>query len=62
MSPLLEALRCRAEALIHDTAQAERGFTAVKSEKDLQELQGLLNQQQEMEVRPEERSAWPCWW
>ncbi|XP_064014873.1 uncharacterized protein LOC135183612 isoform X2 [Pogoniulus pusillus] len=49
VSPLLEALRCRAETLIHDTAQAERGFTAVKSEKDLQELQGLLNQQQEME-------------
>ncbi|XP_068013297.1 spectrin beta chain, non-erythrocytic 1-like isoform X2 [Melanerpes formicivorus] len=49
VTPLLEALRCRAETLAHDTAQAERGFTVVKSEKDLQELQGLLNQQQEME-------------
>ncbi|KAK2531617.1 Capn11 [Columba guinea] len=49
VSPCLEALRCRAEALAHDTAQAESGFTAVKSEKDLQGLQGLLSQQQEME-------------
>ncbi|XP_014806808.1 PREDICTED: uncharacterized protein LOC106893388 isoform X2 [Calidris pugnax] len=49
VSPRLEAFRCRAEALAHDTAQAEGGFTAVKSEKDLQGLQGLLSQQQEME-------------
>ncbi|OPJ72454.1 calpain-11 isoform B [Patagioenas fasciata monilis] len=49
VSPCLEALRCRAEALARDTAQAESGFTAVKSEKDLQGLQGLLSQQQEME-------------
>ncbi|KAM6084870.1 uncharacterized protein LJ206_006794 [Theristicus caerulescens] len=49
VSPCLEALRCRAEALARDTAQAESGFTAVKSEKDLQELQGLLSRQQEME-------------
>ncbi|KAM6207382.1 uncharacterized protein WM294_001741 [Sarcoramphus papa] len=49
VSPRLEALRCRAEALARDTAQAESGFTAVKSEKDLQGLQGLLSQQQEME-------------
>ncbi|XP_074435870.1 uncharacterized protein LOC141740691 isoform X5 [Larus michahellis] len=49
VSPCLEALRCRAEALARDTAQAESGFTAVKSEKDLQGLQDLLSQQQEME-------------
>lgn len=49
VSPRLEALRCRAEALAHDTAQAESGFTTVKSEKDLQGLQGLLSRQQEME-------------
>ncbi|XP_054676543.1 spectrin beta chain, non-erythrocytic 2-like isoform X2 [Grus americana] len=49
VSPHLEALRCRAEALARDTAQAESGFTAVKSEKDLQGLQGLLSRQQEME-------------
>ncbi|XP_053917197.1 uncharacterized protein LOC128851617 isoform X2 [Cuculus canorus] len=49
VSPHLEALRCKAEALAHDTAQAESGFTTVKSEKDLQGVQGLLRQQQEME-------------
>ncbi|XP_042645744.1 uncharacterized protein LOC116962188 isoform X2 [Tyto alba] len=49
VSPRLEALRRRAETLARDTAQAESGFTAVKSEKDLQELQGLLSWQQEME-------------
>ncbi|XP_051469858.1 uncharacterized protein LOC127382371 isoform X2 [Apus apus] len=49
VSPRLEALRCRAEALARATAQAESGFTTVKSEKDLQGLQGLLSQQQEME-------------
>ncbi|XP_055672541.1 uncharacterized protein LOC114012550 isoform X1 [Falco peregrinus] len=49
VSPRLEALRCRAEALAQDTAQAENSFTAVKSEKDLQGLQGLLSQQQEIE-------------
>ncbi|XP_074753092.1 uncharacterized protein LOC141956400 isoform X2 [Athene noctua] len=49
VSPRLEALRCRAEALARDTAQAESGFTTVKSEKDLQGLQGLLSRQQEME-------------
>ncbi|XP_071595401.1 uncharacterized protein [Heliangelus exortis] len=49
VSPRLEALRCRAEALGRDTAQAESGFTVVKSEKDLQGLQGLLSRQQEME-------------
>lgn len=63
VSPCLEALRCRAEALARDTAQAESGFTAVKSEKDLQGLQDLLSQQQEMEVRPGEHRGWPCpWW
>ncbi|XP_057271356.1 uncharacterized protein LOC130602482 isoform X2 [Pezoporus wallicus] len=49
VSPCLEALRCRAEALARDTAQAESSFTAVKSEKDLEGLQGLLSQQQELE-------------
>ncbi|XP_074945282.1 uncharacterized protein LOC142055349 isoform X3 [Phalacrocorax aristotelis] len=49
VSSQLEALRCRAEALARDTAQAESSFTTVKSEKDLQELQGLLSRQQEME-------------
>ncbi|XP_076190463.1 uncharacterized protein LOC143158418 isoform X4 [Aptenodytes patagonicus] len=49
VSPRLEALRCRAEALARDTAQAESSFTTVKSEKDLQGLQGLLSRQQEME-------------
>ncbi|XP_075268888.1 uncharacterized protein LOC142360457 isoform X2 [Opisthocomus hoazin] len=49
VSPRLDALRCRAEALAHDTAQAESSFTAVKSEKDLPGLQGLLSRQQEME-------------
>ncbi|XP_030354667.1 uncharacterized protein LOC115613432 isoform X2 [Strigops habroptila] len=48
-SPRLEALRCRAEALVRDIIQAESGFTAVKSEKDLEGLQGLLSQQQELE-------------
>ena len=50
VSPRLEALCCEAKALAHDTAQAESGFTTVKSEKDLQELQGLQSRQQEMEV------------
>ncbi|XP_010705206.1 spectrin beta chain, non-erythrocytic 5-like isoform X2 [Meleagris gallopavo] len=49
VSPRLEALCCEAKALAHDTAQAESGFTTVKSEKDLQELQGLQSRQQEME-------------
>ena len=62
MSPRLEALRCRAEALARDTAEAESGFTAVKSEKDLQGLQGLLSRQQEMEVRTGEHHGQPCPW
>ncbi|XP_031449755.1 uncharacterized protein LOC116229399 isoform X3 [Phasianus colchicus] len=49
VSPRLEALCCEAKALAHDTAQAESGFTTVKSEKDLQGLQGLQSRQQEME-------------
>ncbi|XP_068795609.1 spectrin beta chain, non-erythrocytic 4 isoform X2 [Struthio camelus] len=49
VSPCLEAIRCRAEALARDTAQAENDFAVVKSEKDLQGLQGLLSRQQEME-------------
>ncbi|XP_015477757.1 spectrin beta chain, non-erythrocytic 2-like isoform X17 [Parus major] len=49
VSPQLKALQCRAEALSQDIALAENGFTTVKSEKDLQELQGLLSCQQEME-------------
>ncbi|XP_050172874.1 spectrin beta chain, non-erythrocytic 5-like isoform X2 [Myiozetetes cayanensis] len=49
VSPQLEALRCRAKVLAQDIAQAESGFTTVKSEKDLQGLQGLLSRQQEME-------------
>ncbi|KAM7117354.1 uncharacterized protein J5F26_002452 isoform 3-T3 [Ciconia maguari] len=49
VSPRLEALRCRAESLARDIAQAESGFTVVKSEKDLQGLQDLLSRQQEME-------------
>ncbi|XP_040408794.1 uncharacterized protein LOC121067923 isoform X2 [Cygnus olor] len=49
VSPRLEALRCSAEALARDTAQAESGFTTVKSEKDLPGLQGLQSRQQEME-------------
>ncbi|XP_067149316.1 spectrin beta chain, non-erythrocytic 1-like isoform X1 [Apteryx mantelli] len=47
--PCLEAIRCRAEALARDTAQAESGFAVVKSEKDLQGLHGLLSRQREME-------------
>ncbi|EOB04089.1 hypothetical protein Anapl_05702, partial [Anas platyrhynchos] len=49
VSPRLEALRRSAEALARDTAQAESGFTTVKSEKDLPGLQGLQSRQQEME-------------
>ncbi|XP_042691345.1 spectrin beta chain, non-erythrocytic 2-like, partial [Centrocercus urophasianus] len=49
VSPRLEALCCEAKALAHDTAQAESSFTTVKSEKDLQGLQGLQSRQQEME-------------
>ncbi|XP_021245222.1 uncharacterized protein LOC110395330 isoform X2 [Numida meleagris] len=49
VSPHLEALCCEAKALAHDTAQAESGFTTVKSEKDLPGLQGLQSRQQEME-------------
>ncbi|XP_027743478.1 spectrin beta chain, non-erythrocytic 2-like isoform X2 [Empidonax traillii] len=49
VSPQLEALRCRAKVLAQDIVQAESGFTTVKSEKDLQGLQGLLSRQQEME-------------
>ncbi|XP_062427976.1 uncharacterized protein LOC134138403 isoform X2 [Rhea pennata] len=47
--PRLEAIRCRAKALAQDIAQVESSFAVVKSEKDLQGLQGLLSQQQEME-------------
>jgi len=50
VSPCLEALCCEAKALARDTAQAESGFTTVKSEKDLPGLQGLQSRQQEMEV------------
>lgn len=50
VSPQLEALQCRAKALSQDIALAENSFTTVKSEKDLQGLQGLLSCQQEMEV------------
>lgn len=50
ISPQLEALRRRAKALSQDIALAENSFTMVKSEKDLQGLQGLLSCQQEMEV------------
>ncbi|KAL9863941.1 uncharacterized protein GJ701_001884 isoform 2-T2 [Geothlypis trichas] len=49
ISPQLEALQCRAKALFEDIALAEKSFTTVKSEKDLQGLQGLLSCQQEME-------------
>ncbi|XP_027590964.2 spectrin beta chain, non-erythrocytic 2-like isoform X2 [Pipra filicauda] len=49
VSPQLEALRCRAKVLAQDIARAESSFTTVKSEKDLQGLQGLLSRQQEME-------------
>ncbi|XP_041332866.1 spectrin beta chain, non-erythrocytic 2-like isoform X4 [Pyrgilauda ruficollis] len=49
ISPQLEALQCRAKALCQDIALAESSFTTVKSEKDLQGLQGLLSCQQEME-------------
>ncbi|XP_074845873.1 uncharacterized protein LOC142011008 isoform X2 [Carettochelys insculpta] len=49
LPPRVEALRCGAEALEGDLAQLEGGFAAVKSELDLQGLQGLLSQQQEME-------------
>ncbi|KAJ7404279.1 spectrin beta chain, non-erythrocytic 5-like protein [Willisornis vidua] len=49
VSPGLEALRCRAKVLAQDIAQAESDFITVKSEKDLQGLQGLVSRQQEME-------------
>nr|XP_030124450.3 uncharacterized protein LOC105759083 isoform X2 [Taeniopygia guttata] len=49
ISPQLEALQCRAKALSQDIALAEKSFTTVKSEKDLQGLQDLLSCQQEME-------------
>ncbi|XP_059697401.1 uncharacterized protein LOC132324852 isoform X6 [Haemorhous mexicanus] len=49
ISPQLEALQGRAKALSEDIALAEKSFTTVKSEKDLQGLQGLLSCQQEME-------------
>ncbi|XP_019338562.1 uncharacterized protein LOC102559868 isoform X9 [Alligator mississippiensis] len=51
----MQAVRCRAETLARDIAQAERGFATVKSEWDLQGLQGLLSRQQDMEV-----SAYLC--
>ncbi|XP_067420832.1 uncharacterized protein [Emydura macquarii macquarii] len=54
VSPGMEAVRCRAEALAHDIAQVESGFATVKSELDLQGLQGLLSQQQEMELNMSE--------
>lgn len=50
VSPQLEALQSRAKALSQDIALTENSFTTVKSEKDLQGLQGLLSCQQEMEV------------
>lgn len=62
VSPRLEALRCSAEALARDTAQAESGFTTVKSEKDLPGLQGLQSRQQEMEVSPGEPRGRPGTW
>ncbi|XP_030802233.1 uncharacterized protein LOC115902681 isoform X2 [Camarhynchus parvulus] len=49
ISAQLKALQCRAKALSEDIALAEKSFTTVKSEKDLQGLQGLLSCQQEME-------------
>ncbi|XP_056343634.1 spectrin beta chain, non-erythrocytic 2-like [Oenanthe melanoleuca] len=49
VSPQLKALQSRAKALSQDIALAENSFTTVKSEKDLQGLQGLLSRQQEME-------------
>ncbi|XP_073194597.1 uncharacterized protein [Lepidochelys kempii] len=52
--PRMEAIRCRAEALARDIAQVESGFVTVKSELDLQGLQGLLSQQQEMEFNMSE--------
>ncbi|XP_043367515.1 uncharacterized protein LOC119853909 isoform X4 [Dermochelys coriacea] len=52
--PRMEAVRCRAEALARDIAQVESGFATVKSELDLQGLQGLLSQQQEMEFNMSE--------
>nr|XP_032626289.1 uncharacterized protein LOC116819042 isoform X2 [Chelonoidis abingdonii] len=54
VSPRMEAVRCRAEALACDIAQVESGFATVKSELDLQGLQGLLSQQQEMEFNMSE--------
>nr|XP_023966922.1 uncharacterized protein LOC101953621 isoform X1 [Chrysemys picta bellii] len=54
VSPRMEAVRCRAEALAHDIAQVESGFATVKSELDLQGLQGLLSQQREMEFNMSE--------
>ncbi|KAG6934061.1 hypothetical protein G0U57_017861 [Chelydra serpentina] len=54
VSPRMEAVRCRAEALAHDIARVESGFATVKSELDLQGLQGLLSQQQEMEFNMSE--------
>ncbi|XP_044865505.1 uncharacterized protein LOC123366283 isoform X1 [Mauremys mutica] len=54
VSPHMEAVRCRAEALARDVARVESGFATVKSELDLQGLQGLLSQQQEMEFNMSE--------
>ncbi|XP_039387323.1 uncharacterized protein LOC120401418 isoform X4 [Mauremys reevesii] len=54
VSPRMEAVRCRAEALARDVARVESGFATVKSELDLQGLQGLLSQQQEMEFNMSE--------
>lgn len=62
VSPQLEALQCRAKALSQDIALAENSFTTVKSEKDLQGLQGLLSCQQEMEVSQGSRAGrCPSW-
>ncbi|XP_062981477.1 spectrin beta chain, non-erythrocytic 5-like [Elgaria multicarinata webbii] len=45
----MKALRDRAETLAQDLLQAEKSFAAVKSERGLLELQGLLKRQNEME-------------
>uniref|UniRef100_A0A452HVG9 PH domain-containing protein n=1 Tax=Gopherus agassizii TaxID=38772 RepID=A0A452HVG9_9SAUR len=54
VSPRMEAIRCRAEGLARDITRVERGFATVKSELDLQGLQGLLSQQQEIEFNVSE--------
>lgn len=54
-------MKGRTEALAQDITQAERSFATVKSELDLLELQGLLERQQEIEVRFLEALS-PCSW